>query len=86
MINILIIDYIDEKLKNCTKNQRYNIETIKMLKIKDLKAPNEALTGLSTTYIKKFTMKNTKSIAKAINDLKNYKILCRKLENFVRFS
>lgn len=41
-----------------------------MLKIKGLKAPNEALTGLSTTYIKRFTMKNTKSIAKATNDFK----------------
>ena len=41
-----------------------------MLKIKGLKAPNEAFTGLSTTYVKKFTMKNTKSIAKSTNDFK----------------
>ena len=74
------------EIKNSAKNIIYNIETIKMLKIKGLKAQNEALTCLSTTYINKFTMKNTKSIAKATNDLKNYKILFRKLENFVRFN
>ena len=41
-----------------------------MLKIKGLKAPNEAFTSLSSTYIKRFTIKNTKSIAKATNDFK----------------
>ena len=46
------------------------IETIKMLKIKVLKVPNEALTGLSTTYVNKFTKKNVKSIAKVTNNLK----------------
>lgn len=41
-----------------------------MLKIKGIKAPNEATAGLSTTMKKRFTMKNTKSIAKATNDFK----------------
>ena len=50
---------------------------MKMLKIKVLKVPNEALTGLSTTYVNKFIMKNTKSIAKTT---KEYKTLCKRLE------
>ena len=45
-----------------------NLKTTKMLKIKGIKAPNEATAGLSTTLKKKFTMKNTKSIARAKND------------------
>lgn len=47
-----------------------NAQTIKTLKIKGIKAPNEATAGLSTTHIKKYTMKNTKSIAKATSDFK----------------
>ena len=57
-----------------------------MLKIKGLKAPNEALTGLSTTYIKRFTMKIQRVLQKQLMISKDYKILFRKLENFVRFS
>ena len=47
-----------------------NLQTTKMLKIKGIKAPNEATAGLSTSLKKKYTMKNTKSIAKASNDFK----------------
>ena len=57
-----------------------------MLKIKGLKAPNEALTGLSTTYIKRFTMKIQRVLQKQLMISKDYKILFRKLENFVRFN
>ena len=47
-----------------------NLKTTKMLKIKGIKAPNEATAGLSTTLKKKFTMKHTKSIASAVSDFK----------------
>ena len=57
-----------------------------MLKIKGLKAPNEALTDLSTTYIKRFTMKIQRVLQKQLMISKDYKILFRKLENFVRFN
>lgn len=41
-----------------------------MLKSKGIKPPNENTAGLSTSYKKKFTMKNTKSIAQATTDFK----------------
>lgn len=47
-----------------------NLKTTKMLKIKGIKPPNENTAGLSTSYKKRFTMKNTKSIAQASNDFK----------------
>lgn len=48
----------------------FNMKTTKMLKIKGIKAPDENTAGLSTSLKKKYTMKNTKSIAKATTDFK----------------
>jgi hypothetical protein len=45
-----------------------NLKTTKMLKIKGIKAPNEATAGLGTSLKKRYSMKNAKSIAKAITD------------------
>ena len=68
-IDILVCLYRWEII-NSAKSQRYNIETIKTLTIKELKVPNEILTGLSTTYANKFIKKNAKSIAQTLDNFK----------------
>ena len=56
-----------------------------MLKIKGLKAPNEALTQLSTTYVNKITMKNAKSIAQTIDDSKGLQNTLQKAGKFRKY-
>lgn len=62
------------EIKEGNEFKDINLKTTKMLKIKGIKAPNEATAGLSTTLKKKFTMKTTKSIAKATNNFKKLEI------------
>ena len=62
------------EIKEGNEFKDINLKTTKMLKIKGIKAPNEATAGLATTLKNKFTMKNTKSIAEATNKFKKLEI------------
>lgn len=63
-----------------------NLKTTKMLKIKGIKAPDEATAGLSTTLKKKFTMKKTKSIAEATNRFKQLEVTLQEAGQLRKFT